>query len=73
MDHINAHKRAENYAERVETLDQAMAIVNSELREFNQELVKGLIYSIKIQKGLQLTIQFHSGIVMTEEMDYYED
>lgn len=73
MDHINAQKRAENYAERVDVLDQAMATVNPEVRKFDQELVKRLIYSIKVQKGLKLTIQFHSGIVMTEEVDYYED
>ena len=73
LDHINAQKRAENYAERVDALDQAMATINPEVREFDQELVKRLIYSIKVQKGLKLTIQFHSGIVMTEEVDYYED
>lgn len=73
LDHINAQKRAENYAERVDALDKAMATINPEVREFDQELVKRLIYSIKVQKGLKLTIQFHSGIVMTEEVDYYED
>lgn len=70
---VQAQKQAENYAARVEALDTAMTTVNPQVREFDQELVKRLIYSIKVNKGMRITIQFHSGIVMTEEVDYYED
>lgn len=70
---VRAQKQAENYAERVEALDRAIKTVNPEVREFDQELVKRLIYSIKVHKGMKITIQFHSGIVMTEEVDYNED
>ncbi len=27
----------------------------------------------RVNKGMKITIQFHSGIVMTESVDYYED
>ena len=67
---VRAQKQAENYAERVDALDKAVGTVNPQVREFDQELVKRLIYSIKVHKGLKLMIQFHSGIVMTEEVDY---
>ena len=70
---MRAQKQAENYAERVDELDKAIKTVNPELREFDQELVKRLIYSIKVNKGMKITIQFHSGIVMTESVDYYEE
>lgn len=71
--HVQAQKQAENYAARVEALDTAMTTVSPQVREFDQELVKRLIYSIKVHRGMKITIQFHSGIVMTEEIDYYED
>ncbi|MGB4661120.1 MAG: recombinase family protein, partial [Mobilitalea sp.] len=70
---IQAKKQAESYEQRVEVLDKAMTTVRPQVREFDQELVKRLIYSIKVHKGMKITIQFHSGIVMTEEVDYYED
>lgn len=70
---VRAQKQAENYAERVDELDKAIKAVNPEVREFDQELVKRLIYSIKVNKGMKITIQFHSGIVMNESVDYYED
>jgi uncharacterized protein YukE len=70
---IQAKKQVENYEQRVEALDKAMTTVRPQVREFDQELVKRLIYRIKVNKGMKITIQFHSGIVMTEEVDYYED
>lgn len=70
---VRAQKEAENYAERVDALDKAVGTVNPQVREYDQELVKRLIYSIKVNKGLKVTIQFHSGIVMKEEVDCYED
>ena len=65
--------QAENYTERFEELDKAIKKVNPEVIEFDQELVKRLVSSIRVHKGMRLTIQFHSGIEMTEEVDCYED
>lgn len=70
---VQAQKQAENYKQRVEALDKAMATVNPKVREFDQELVKRLIQSIRVHKGMKIEIQFHSGIVMMKEVDYYED
>jgi len=70
---VQAKKEAENYKQRVEALDKAMSTVNPKVREFDQELVKRLIQSIRVHKGMKVEIQFHSGIVMMQEVDYYED
>lgn len=70
---VQAQKQAENYKQRVEALDKAMITVNPKVREFDQELVKRLIQSIRVHKGMKVEIQFHSGIVMKQEVDYYED
>lgn len=69
---VQAKKKAESYKERVEQLDKAITTVNPQVREFDQDLVKRLISSIKVHKGMKLEIQFHSGIVVKEEVNYYE-
>lgn len=70
---VQEQKKAENYQQRVESLDKAIKTVNPQVREFDQELVKRLISSIKVSKGMKIEIQFHSGIVMTEEVECYEN
>ncbi|WP_340162544.1 recombinase family protein [Ruminiclostridium sufflavum] len=70
---VQEQKKAEHYQQRVEELDKAITTVSPQVREFDQELVKRLISSIKVSKGIKIEIQFHSGIVMTEEVDCYED
>lgn len=70
---VQAQKKAENYQQRVDELDKAIKTVNPQVRDFDQELVKRLINSIRVSKGMKIEIQFHSGIVMTEEVDCYED
>ena len=69
---VQAQKQAESYKERVDQLDKAITTVNPQVREFDQDLVKRLISSIKVHKGMRLEIQFHSGIVVKQEVDYYE-
>lgn len=70
---VHAQKQAENYKQRVEALDKAISTANPKVREFDQELVKRLIQSIRVHKGMKIEIQFHSGIVIMQEVDYYED
>ncbi len=69
---VQAQKQAESYKERVEQLDKAITTVDPQVREFDQDLVKRLVSSIKVHKGMKLEIQFHSGIVVKREVDYYE-
>lgn len=69
---VQAQKKAENYKERVDQLNKVITTVNPQVREFDQDLVKRLISSIRVHKGMKLEIQFHSGIVVKQEVDYYE-
>lgn len=69
---VQAKKKAESYKERVDQLDKAITTVNPQVREFDQDLVKRLISSIRVHKGMKLEIQFHSGIVVKEEVNYCE-
>lgn len=46
--------------------------VRPHLREFDEDLARRLIQSIKVNKGERLEIQFESGIVMEQTVDYYE-
>lgn len=73
IQHVQEQKKAENYQQRVEDLDKTIKTVNPQVRDFDQELVKRLINSIRVSKGMKIEIQFHSGIVMTEEVESYED
>ncbi len=69
---VQAQKNAESYVQRVEELDKTIGNVNPQVREFDQDLVKRLISSIRVHKGMKLEIQFHSGIVVKQDVDYYE-
>lgn len=42
---VQAQKKAESYKEHVQQLDKAINTVNSQVREFDQDLVKRLIFS----------------------------
>lgn len=68
---VRAQKQAENYTERLDALEKTVSTVNPQVREFDQELVKRLIYSIKVYKGLKVTIQFHSGMFISKETKGY--
>lgn len=70
---VQAQKRAESYEKRLDALNKTVSTVNPKVQEFNQELVKRLIQSIKVHKGLKIEIQFFSGIVMTQDVDYDEE
>nr|WP_295684447.1 recombinase family protein [uncultured Lachnoclostridium sp.] len=69
---VQAQKKADSYKERVEQLDKAITMVNPQMREFDQELVKRLISSIRVHKGMKLEIQLYSGIIVKQEVDYYK-
>lgn len=69
---VQDQKKADSYKERVEQLDKAITMVNPQMREFDQELVKRLISSIRVHKGMKLEIQLYAGIIVKQEVDYYK-
>jgi hypothetical protein len=53
-------------------MDSTLKTVRPQVREFDEDLVRRLIKSIKVNKGERLEIQFESGIVMEQMVDHYD-
>ena len=68
---IKEKNRAQSYEERSSEVKKMICQVNKDVREFDQELVKNLIQRIRVYKNMKLEIQFKSGIVMEQMVDYY--
>lgn len=69
---VQEKKEAENYGEQVNEMESALRSVKPDVREFDEDLVRRLIKTIKVNKGEKLEIQFESGIVMDQMVDYYD-
>jgi site-specific DNA recombinase len=65
-------KEAENYGEQLNEMESALRSIKPDVREFDEDLVRRLIKTIKVNKGEKLEIQFESGIVMDQMVDYYD-
>ena len=69
---VQEKKEAENYGEQLNEIESALRSVKPDVREFDEDLVRRLIKTIKVNKGEKLEIQFESGIVMDQMVDYYD-
>lgn len=69
---VQEKKEARNYGEQVNEMESALRSVRPDVREFDEDLVRRLIQTIKVNKGEKLEIQFESGIVMDQMVDYYD-
>lgn len=69
---VREKKQAENYKEKLTEMDSTLKTVRPQVREFDEDLVRRLIKTIKVNKGERLEIQFESGIVMDQMVDYYD-
>ena len=65
---VQDYKQAESYGERLKEIDKAMTTLKHQVKEFDQDLIKRLITSIKVDKGMEVEIQFHSGIVVKKQI-----
>ena len=61
---------AENYEQRVKDMDAFIKGSTCQIQEFDNDLVRRLISSIKVVSAEKLIIQFQSGIVMEQEIRY---
>ena len=66
------NRLAESCQQRTEDLEQYMGKTVWLQREFDEELVRRLIRVIKVVNENKLEIQFHSGIVLVQRMDFEE-
>ncbi|MBZ2174353.1 recombinase family protein [Schnuerera sp. xch1] len=69
---VQEKKRDEMYEQRITEADSTLKTVNPKVREFDEDLVRRLIETTKVSKGERLEIQFESGIVMEQIVDYYD-
>lgn len=59
---------AENYEQRVKDMDAYIQNNTHEMREFDNDLVRRLIGSIKVISAEKIEIQFQSGILMEQKL-----
>ena len=69
---VREKKQAENYKQKLTEMDSTLKTVRPQVREFDEDLVRRLIKTIKVNKGEKLEIQFESGIIMDQMVDYYD-
>lgn len=69
---VQEKKQADRYEQRLMEMDSTLKTVRPQVREFDEDLVRRLIKSITVNKGERLGIQFESGIVMEQVVDYYD-
>lgn len=69
---IQEKKQAHRYEERLDEMESTIKAVRPQVREFDEDLVRRLIDTIKVNRRERLEIQFESGIVMEQMVDYYD-
>jgi len=69
---VQEKKEAENYGEQLNEMEKTLKTVRPDVREFDEDLVRRLIQTIRVNKGEKLEIKFESGIVMDQMVDYYD-
>ncbi|NLC04002.1 MAG: recombinase family protein, partial [Tissierellia bacterium] len=69
---VQEMKQADRYEERLDEMESTIKTVRPQVREFDEDLVRRLINTIKVNQRERLEIQFESGIVMEQMVDYYE-
>ena len=69
---VQEKKEAVNYGEQLNEMENTLKTVRPDVREFDEDLVRRLIQTIRVNKGEKLEIQFESGIVMDQMVDYYD-
>ncbi|WP_312906969.1 recombinase family protein [Tissierella praeacuta] len=69
---VQEKKQVDRYEQRLMEMDSTLKTIRPQVREFDEDLVRRLIKTIKVNKGEKLEIQFESGIVMEQMIDYYD-
>lgn len=69
---VREQKKAENFEQRVSAVDTCLKKTTYEVREFDDDLVRRLLQTIRVINEDTLEIQFKSGIVMKQRLPYYD-
>lgn len=63
---------ADSFEERLDGMEQYVRKTSYLKRQFDDELVRQLLQMIKVVNGNWIEVQFRSGIVMSQRVDYYD-
>ncbi|MFZ5944248.1 MAG: recombinase family protein [Bacillota bacterium] len=69
---VREQKMAANFQQRLDDMDACLKKTTCEVREFDNDLVRRLLQSIKAVKDDLIEIQFKSGIVMNQRVSYFD-
>jgi site-specific DNA recombinase len=69
---VREQKMAANFQQRLDDMDTCLKKTTCEVREFDNDLVRRLLQSIKAVKDDLIEIQFKSGIVMNQRVSYFD-
>jgi len=69
---VREQKMAENFQQRLDDMDACLKKTTCEVRDFDNDLVRRLLQSIKAVNDDLIEIQFKSGIVMNQRVSYFE-
>ena len=69
---VREQKIGANFQQRVEDMDACLKKTTCEVGEFDNDLVRRLLQSIKAVKDDLIEIQFKSGIVMNQRVSYFD-
>jgi site-specific DNA recombinase len=72
LDLVREQKMTANFQQRVEDMDVCLKKTTCEVGEFDNDLVRRLLQSIKAVKDDLIEIQFKSGIVMNQRVSYFD-
>ena len=72
LDTIREQKRAENFQQRASAIDTCLKKVSCAVLEFDDDLVRRLLQTVKVINEDTIEIQFKSGIMMKQKIPYYE-
>jgi site-specific DNA recombinase len=61
---------ADSYEQRIQDIDHYLSTSTCQIQEFDNDLVRRMISTIKVESSEKLLIQFQSGIVMEQEIRY---
>ena len=65
----NEKRMADSYEQRIQDIEHYLSTSTCQIPEFDNDLVRRLFSTIKVESSEKLLIQFRSGIVMEQEID----
>lgn len=69
---VREQKMAADFQRRLDDMDACLKKTTLEVREFDNDLVRRLLQSVKAVKDDLIEIQFKSGIVMNQRVSYFD-